>query len=89
MNDITTTARQIAGSPEAHLDEIHLFTSAWAAMKAARGQGFNPARLRAAHLIDRPAPAPEPVDQTLTRVAQKARQIIEAKGYQPQRRHAA
>ena len=46
MQDITKTARQIAGSPEAHLDEIHLFTSAWAAMKAARGQGFNPARLR-------------------------------------------
>ncbi len=89
MNDITKTARQIAGSPEAHLEEIHLFTSAWAAMKAARGQGFNPARLRAAHLIERPAPTPEPTDQILDRVAQKARQIIDAKGYQPHRRHAA
>ncbi|MDE4192451.1 hypothetical protein [Phaeobacter gallaeciensis] len=89
MNDITKTARQIAGSPETHLDEIDLFTSAWAAMKAARGQGFNPARLRAAHLIERPTPTPEPVDQPLDRVAQKTRQIIEAKGYQPQRRNAA
>lgn len=89
MNNITKTARQIASTPEAHLDDIHLFTSAWAAMKAARGQSFNPARLRAAHLIDRPAPAPEPVDQTLDRIARKTRQIIEAKGYQLHRRHAA
>ncbi|MDE4303993.1 hypothetical protein PXK30_03600 [Phaeobacter gallaeciensis] len=89
MQDITKTARQIAGSPEDHLDEIHLFTSAWAAMKAARGQGFNPSRLRAAHLIDSPAPSPEPTQQTLDRVAQKAREIIDAKGYQPKRRHVA
>ncbi len=43
-------------------------------MKAACGQRFDPARLRAAYLIDRPEPAPEPMDQTLARVgAMRAR----------------
>ena len=89
MQDITQTARQIAGFPEDHLDEIHVFISAWAAIKAARGQRFDPARLHPQHLIDRPAPAPEPIEQTLDRVGQKTRAIIEAKGYPVRRSHAA
>ncbi|GLO74159.1 hypothetical protein MACH18_12390 [Phaeobacter italicus] len=80
MQDITQTARQIAGSPEDHLDEIHLFTSAWATMKAARGQGFNPARLRPQHLIDRPAPTPEPTEMVLDRIGDKVRAIMECRG---------
>ncbi|WP_065329486.1 hypothetical protein [Tritonibacter mobilis] len=89
MQDITQTARQIAGSPEDHLDEIHLFTSAWATMKAARGHGFNPARLRPQYLIERPAPTPEPTDMVLDRVGQKVRAIMDEQGIQPHRRHAA
>lgn len=79
MQDINNTARQIVGSPERYLDNTALFTQAWAAMKAARGQGFDPARLRAAHLIDRPEPAPEPTDQTLARVGAKVRALIAEK----------
>jgi hypothetical protein len=77
MQDITQTARQIAGSPEDHLDEIHLFTSAWATMKAARGQSFNPARLRPQYIIDWPTPTPEPTEMVLDRVGGKVRAIME------------
>ncbi|UWQ59945.1 hypothetical protein K3722_07390 [Leisingera caerulea] len=89
MQDITHTARQIAGSPEHYLHDTALFTQAWAAMKAARGQGFDPARLRAAHLIDRPEPAPEPSDQTLARIGAKVRQLIAEKNIPVQHRNAA
>ena len=88
-NSVLRDARQIAGSPEHYLDDTTLFTAAWAAMKAARGQGFDPARLRAAHLIDRPEPAPEPTEQTLSRVGAKVRAIIAAKNYQVRGRDAA
>ncbi|WP_027234702.1 hypothetical protein [Leisingera caerulea] len=89
MQDMTNTARQIVGSPEHYLDDTGLFTQAWAAMKAARGQGFDPARLRAAHLIDRPEPAPEPTDQTLARVGAKVRALIAEKNIPVPRRNAA
>lgn len=89
MQDMNDTARQIVGSPENYLDDTSLFTQAWAAMKAARGQGFDPARLRAAHLIDRPEPAPEPTDQILARVGAKVRQLIAEKNIPAQRRNAA
>ncbi|KIC30069.1 hypothetical protein [Leisingera sp. ANG-M6] len=89
MQDMNNTARQIVGSPEHYLDDTSLFTQAWAAMKAARGQGFDPARLRAAHLIDRPEPAPEPTDQTLARVGAKVRALIAEKNIPVQRRNAA
>ena len=46
MNNIINTARRIVGSPEDHLHDTSLFTAAWATMKAARGQGFDPQRLR-------------------------------------------
>lgn len=58
-------------------------------MKAARGQGFDPARLRAAHLIDRPEPAPEPTEQTLARVGAKVRALIAEKSIPVPRRNAA
>ncbi|MBY6138549.1 hypothetical protein KUV26_03795 [Leisingera daeponensis] len=89
MQDMNNTARQIVGSPEHYLDDTSLFTQAWAAMKAARGQGFDPARLRAAHLIDHPEPAPEPTDQTLARVGAKVRALIAEKNIPLHRRNAA
>ncbi|MFY1707414.1 hypothetical protein [Tritonibacter scottomollicae] len=89
MQDITKTAQQIASSPEDHLNEIHLFTSAWAAMKAARGQGFNPARLRPQHIIEGPAPSPEPTDMVLDRIGHRVREIMHDRGIQPHRRNAA
>lgn len=89
MQDMTKTARQVVRSPEDYLDETHLFTQAWATMKAARGQGFDPARLRAAHLIDRPEPAPEPTDQTLSRVGAKVRALIAEKNIPVPQRNAA
>lgn len=89
MQDITNTARQIVGSPELYLYDTSLFTQAWAAMKAARGHGFDPARLRAAHLIDRPEPAPEPTEQTLARVGSKVRALIAEKSIPIQRHNAA
>lgn len=89
MQDMTNTARQIVGSPEEYLNDTHLFTQAWATMKAARGQGFDPARLRAAHLIDRPEPAPEPTDQTLARVSEKVRALIAEKNIPVPQRDAA
>lgn len=89
MTSITNTARKIVASPENHLHDPSLFSAAWASMKAARGQGFDPARLRAAHLIDHPGPTPEPTGQTLDRVAAKVREIAEQKGYQTPQRHVA
>lgn len=89
MQDITNTARQVVCSPENHLNDTSVFTHAWAAMKAARGQGFDPARLRAAHLIAPPGPSPEPTEQTLERIGAKARDIIAAKNYPVRRRDAA
>ncbi|MBY6056790.1 hypothetical protein [Leisingera daeponensis] len=81
--EVIAAARLIASRPEDHIDNPAQFTTAWAALKAARGQGFDPARLRAAHLIDRPGPTPEPtsLDARLLRIARKAREIAEAKGY--------
>ncbi|WP_417714568.1 hypothetical protein [Pseudophaeobacter arcticus] len=89
MNDITKTARQIVSSPEDHLHDTSLFAAAWATMKAARGQGFDPQRLRSQHLIDRPEPSPEPIDQTLIRVGETVRCYAKKQGYLVQRRHAA
>ncbi|VCU61595.1 hypothetical protein EPIB2_672 [Tritonibacter mobilis] len=58
-------------------------------MKAARGEGFNPARLRPQHLIEGPAPSPEPTDMVLERVGNRVREIMHERGIQPHRRHAA
>jgi hypothetical protein len=88
-NKVLLDAQYIAGTPEDHIDDPSLFTTAWAAMKASRGQGFDPSRLQPQHLVDRPAPSPEPIDQTLERVGQKARSVIDAKGYRASRRHVA
>ncbi|OIQ32322.1 MAG: hypothetical protein BM562_05490 [Alphaproteobacteria bacterium MedPE-SWcel] len=76
LKTVLLNAQQIAGSPEDHLDSPQVFTTAWATLKAARGQGFDPARLKAAHLIERPAPAPEPTEQVLHRVGQRVRRIM-------------
>jgi len=89
MQDITNTARQIVGQPQDHLDDTALFTAAWATLKAARGQRFDPARLRAAHLYERPTPLPEPLEKTLDRIARKTREIAEAKGYRHPDKRAA
>jgi hypothetical protein len=89
MNNIINTARRIVGSPEDHLHDTSLFTAAWATMKAARGQGFDPQRLRPQHLIGHPAPDPEPLDQTLIRVGETVRSYAARQGYRVQRRHAA
>ena len=83
MKDIAKAAQRIAGSPEDYLEDPAAFTAAWALLKAARGQRFDPARLRPQHLVDHPAPAPEPTAQTLDRISQKTRKIMSAKGYQP------
>jgi hypothetical protein len=88
-NTVLRDAQKIAETPEDHIDDPTLFTTAWAAMKAARGQGFDPSRLQPQHLVDRPAPSPEPIDLTLERVGQKARALIDAKGYGASRRHVA
>ncbi|TNJ48094.1 hypothetical protein [Phaeobacter sp. B1627] len=82
-------AQQIAGSPEDHLDTPHLFTTAWATMKAARGQAFDPARLQAAHLVERPAPTPEPTEQVLARTGQKVRRYMAEQNITPRGTHAA
>lgn len=96
MQDFTNTARQIAGSPEHYLDDTSLFTTAWGAMMAARGRRFDPSRLRAAHLIDRPEPAPEPTapaldltDQELARRAAFIQRAIAARNHKTNRRDAA
>ncbi|WP_417840170.1 hypothetical protein [Tritonibacter scottomollicae] len=36
LETVLRDAQQIAGSPEEHLDSPHLFTTAWATLKAAR-----------------------------------------------------
>lgn len=89
MNDITRTARKIVSSPEDHLHDTNLFAAAWATMKAARGQGFDPQRLRPQYLIGRPTPAPEPIGQTLNRVGETVRGYAAKQGYKLPRRHAA
>lgn len=88
-NAVIRGALGVVASPEDHIDDPSLFTAAWGAMLAARGKGFDPSRLQSRHLIDRPAPAPEPIDQTLDRVGQKVRDIAEAKGYPRRNCHAA
>ncbi|OIQ38091.1 MAG: hypothetical protein BM560_20095 [Roseobacter sp. MedPE-SWde] len=89
MSDITQTARQIVSAPEDYLHDTTLFAAAWATMKAARGQGFDPQRLRPQHLIGRPTPAPEPLDQTLTRVGETVRSYAAKQGYRLPHRRAA
>ncbi|WP_245513811.1 hypothetical protein [Antarcticimicrobium luteum] len=75
------------GSPEDFVDDPAQFAAAWAAMKAGRGQGFNPARLSPQHLVDRPEP--EPIEQTLLRTGQKIRDVIQEKNIPVRRRHVA
>ncbi|MEX5599225.1 hypothetical protein [Pseudophaeobacter sp. C1-32P7] len=82
-------ARHVVGSPADYIDDPTQFTAAWAAMKAGRGQGFDPARLHSQHLVDRPGPAPEPTEQILARAGQKVRAVIEAKSLPIRRRHVA
>ncbi|OIQ42794.1 MAG: hypothetical protein BM560_01015 [Roseobacter sp. MedPE-SWde] len=89
MSDITQTARQIISAPHDYLHDTTLFAAAWATMKAARGQGFDPQRLRPQHLIGRPAPAPEPLDQTLSRVGETVRSYAAKQGYRLPHRRAA
>jgi hypothetical protein len=89
MNDITKTARQIISAPEDYLHDTSLFKAAWATMKASRGQGFDPQRLQPQHLIGRPTPTTQPLDQTLTRVGETVRTYAAKQGYSAQRRHAA
>jgi len=89
LETVLRDAQQIAGSPEDHLDSPHLFTTAWATLKAARGQGFDPARLRAAHLVERPAPTPEPTEQVMTRVGHRVRCIMADRQIEPHAPHAA
>ncbi len=74
-------ARKIALQPEEYIDDPSQFTTAWAALKAARGQSIDTSRLRAAHLIERPLPASEPteVEKCLQRVAEKTRELIQAR----------
>jgi hypothetical protein len=87
--NVIQTARGIASHPENFLGDTSVFTTAWAALKAERGQGFDPSRLRPQHLVDCPPPNPEPIDQTLDRVGQRVRDLIETKGYSGQPPHAA
>ena len=79
--EVVQSARDIASNPDEFLDDTTIFTTAWAALKASRGQGFDPARLRPMHLVVRPEPAPEPSDQTLERTGERIREVIEARGY--------
>ena len=53
-----SSPRTIVSRPEDYLDNPALFTAAWAVLKAARGQAFDPARLRAVHLVSRPDTKP-------------------------------
>lgn len=74
-------ARKIALQPEDYIDDPSQFTTAWAALKAARGQSIETSRLRAAHLIERPLPASEPteIEKCMQRVAVKTRNLIQAR----------
>lgn len=74
-------ARKIALQPEEYIDDPSQFTTAWAALKAARGQSIDTSRLSAAHLIERPLPAPEPteIEKCMQRVSKKTRELIEAR----------
>ena len=87
--EVIQTARGIASHPENFLGDTSVFTTAWAALKAERGQGFDPSRLRPQHIVDCPPPNPEPVDQTLDRVGRRIRDLITAKGYSGQPPNAA
>jgi hypothetical protein len=87
--EVIQTARGIASHPENYLGDTSVFTTAWAALKAERGQGFDPSRLRPQHIVDCPPPNPEPVDQTLDRVGRRVRDLITAKGYSAQPPNAA
>lgn len=87
--NVLADARHIVRHPEDHIDDPTIFGAAWAALKAGRGQGFDPARLRPMHIVVRPSPAPEPADVTLERRVQLIRDVIEAKGYAVHRRRAA
>lgn len=89
LETVLCQAQQIARSPEDHLDTPHLFTTAWATMKAARGQAFDPARLQAAHLVERPAPTPEPTEQVLARTGQKVRRYMAEQSITPRGPYAA
>lgn len=78
---VIRSARDIASMPEQFLEDTSVFAAAWAALKADRGQAFDPARLRAAYLIERPDPEPTNLGQRVARAAGKARAIAAAKGY--------
>lgn len=78
---VVQSARDIASEPELYLDDTSIFCAAWAALKAAKGQSFDPARLRAAHLIEGPEPEPTNLERRVARAAGKARAIAAAKGY--------
>ncbi|MFT6459482.1 hypothetical protein [Pseudophaeobacter arcticus] len=87
--EVIQTARGIASHPEDFLSDTTVFTTAWAALKAERGQSFDPSRLRPQHIVDCPPPTPEPIDQTLDRVAERVRDLIATKGYCGLPPHAA
>lgn len=87
--EVIQTARGIASQPEKFLGDTSVFTTAWAALKAERGQSFDPSRLRPQHIVDCPPPTPEPIDQTLDRVGQRVRELIDTKGYSGLPPHAA
>lgn len=52
--EVIQTARGIASHPEDFLSDTTVFTTAWAALKAERGQSFDPSRLRPQHIVDCP-----------------------------------
>lgn len=78
---IIETARNVALQPEEYTDDPAQFTTAWAALKAARGQSINTSRLRAAHLIERRLPTTEPteIEKCMQRVAAKTRNLIQGR----------
>jgi len=78
---VIQSAIEVTSQPELFLDDTALFVTAWATLKADRGQAFDPARLKTAHLIERPEPEPTNLEQRVARAAGKARAIAAAKGY--------
>ncbi|PCJ05939.1 MAG: hypothetical protein COB16_14385 [Rhodobacteraceae bacterium] len=78
---IIQTARNVTLQPEDYIDDPVQFTTAWAALKAARGQSIDTSRLHAAHLIERPQPGPGPteIEKCIQRVAVKTRDLIQAR----------